>query len=202
MNYSGRDHTGVGHGSSRRFFITEMSLFTLAPKTYPIEYLFRLFNRYYWTRMALSSIGNTIPNDQQSIMTEKSKNALEYDAWFRSAGAAESMPDLLVEMRPRFRHPPFEGLRLGTMLYKFRDQKATNPKDRIYAFLGMAKKEYEIKPEYNDKLLTKRNLYVLTTRKLLARVLIVLLWIESPEREGLCGAGWRETAVLGAGLHS
>lgn len=49
--------------------------------------------------MALSSIGNTIPNDQQSIMTEKSKNALEYDAWFLSAGTAEAMPDLLVEMR-------------------------------------------------------------------------------------------------------
>jgi hypothetical protein len=73
------------------------------------------------------------------------------------------------------------------MLYKFRDQKATNPKDKIYAFLGMAKKEYEIKPEYNDELLTKRNLYVLTTRKLLARVLNVLLWIESPEREVCAG---------------
>ncbi len=159
----------------------------IGSKTYPIEELFRLFNRYYWTRMALSSIGNTIPKDEQSVMTENSKEALKYDAWFRSAGAAEAMPDLLVEMRPRFRHPPFEELRLGTMLYKFRDQKATNPKDKIYAFLGMVKDEYKIKIEYDDKRLPTRSLFVLTTRKLLARVLIVLLWIESPEREICAG---------------
>jgi hypothetical protein len=161
-----------------------------------IEDLFALFTKYFSTRKALSSIGNTIPMEEQRSRIEKTGEAnevLSTDLWFRSAGAAESVPDSLVEMRPRFKHPPFEQPRLAALLYTFRDQLATNPKDKIYSLLGMAKKEYEIEINYENDAkkggLTIRSLYTITTRKLLSRVLYVLLWIESPKRNISSGLG-------------
>jgi hypothetical protein len=155
----------------------------------PIEDLFALFTKYFSTRKALTSMENTIPMEEQPsrfTKTEEANEAMSADLWFQSAGAAESVPDSLVGMRPCFKHPAFERPRLGALLYTFRDQLAKELKDKIYSLLGTAKKEYEIEINYNndekDGGLTIRSLYTFTTRKLLSRVLYVLLWVESPKR--------------------
>lgn len=76
----------------------------------PIEDLFALFNKYFSTRKALTSIDKTISMEEQPsrfTKTEEVNEAVSTDLWFRSAGAAESAPDSLVGMRPRFKHPAF-----------------------------------------------------------------------------------------------
>ena len=64
---------------------------------------------------------------------------------------------------------------------KFRDQEATNPKDKIFAFLGMtnAREVYEI-PEYDS---STHKIFTRITEQLLKNILLVLLWVESNERE-------------------
>ena len=151
-----------------------------------IEKLFTYFNKYYYARLAISSIGNAVPLHQQLLpKTKEKEKAIQYDAWFRTAGVAEAMPDALVTMRPQFKDSSVSEPRLGMLLYKFRDQKSKEPKDKIYSLMGMAKKEYDIPIDYNDpdkNGLTKRDLYTIVTRQLLSRILLVLLWIESPQR--------------------
>jgi hypothetical protein len=114
-----------------------------------------------------SIIKNDFTEDERhSENTELREKGLAMDRWFRSAEAAESMPDSLVAMRPQFNDPQFKP-RLGGLLYTFRDQPAKEPKDKIYSLNGMAEQEYEIKISYNDNEskggITKRTLYILTT---------------------------------------
>lgn len=69
--------------------------------------------------------------------------------------------------------------RLGGMLLRTRNQKCTDPKDKIYALLGMTVREYHIPIDYR---LSRRAIYICTTRCLLKNILYCLLWVESPER--------------------
>jgi hypothetical protein len=77
------------------------------------------------------------------------------------------------------------------MLQNFRDQKATEPKDKIYSLLGMVQEEYDIPIEYDNEKMTTRDIYTITTRQLLSRIFLVLLWVESRQR---CCAGVCNTA--------
>ena len=69
--------------------------------------------------------------------------------------------------------------RLGGMLLRTRNQRCTDPKDKIYALLGMTVSEYDIPIDYR---LSRRAIYICTTRCLLKNILYCLLWVESPER--------------------
>jgi hypothetical protein len=157
----------------------------------PIEDLLTLFTIFFHLRNAL--ISRSISPPTQS---DHDSGLLSIDMWFRSNGASNSMPYALVGLRPRFKQKSPEEPRLVALLQNFRGQLAKEPKDKIYSLLGMAKKEYEIEINYDlDETkggLTTRSLYTLTTRKMLARLLYVLLWVESPQREissGLGGGG-------------
>jgi hypothetical protein len=138
------------------------------------------------TTIAINALNE---NGQPSGNTEEHKRALANDRWFRAAATVESMPGSLVDMRLSFQEDPEFEPRLPTLLYTFRDQQAGLPKDKIYSLQGMAKQEYVIDIDYNEDrnqgrpVLTKQELYILITRQLLAKVLVVLLWIEAPERE-------------------
>lgn len=107
-----------------------------------IDELFALFKKYFSIRKVLSTISQSgLTKDEQESLSkdpEKLQMALATDRWFRAAGAAELMPDSLLEMRLLFKDPHFQP-RLGFLLYKFRDQGATVPKDKIYSLQGMAK---------------------------------------------------------------
>jgi hypothetical protein len=156
-----------------------------------IESFFHLFKKYFALRKVLSSLSMSgLSTEEQEMLSkepEKLKKVLANDQWFRALGSTESMPDALVYMRPLFQDPKYLP-RLGHLLYTFRDQGATVPKDKIYSLYGMAKQEYDIEINYNEDpakgaSLTTRDLYLRTTRQLLANVLVVLLWIESPQRK-------------------
>jgi hypothetical protein len=151
----------------------------------PIEDLLRHFTIFFVLRMAIISL-LTSPYNK----AEHEKGVMSIETWFRSAGAAKSMPNSLINLRARFKQSSEEP-RLAALLHTFRGQLAKKPKDKIYSLLGMAKKEYEIEINYNpDETkggLTTRSLYTLTTRKMLTRALSGLLWIESPARKISCG---------------
>jgi hypothetical protein len=156
-----------------------------------IDLFFDLFNKYFTLRKVLSSLSMSGLSAGEQVWLskepEKLKKVLANDQWFRALGATESMPAALVHMRPLFQDPKYLP-RLGYLLNTFRDQAATVPKDKIYSLSGMAKQEYEIEINYNEDpekgaTLTTRDLYKRTTRQLLANVLVVLLWIESPQRK-------------------
>ncbi|KAL5318951.1 hypothetical protein ACEPPN_014019 [Leptodophora sp. 'Broadleaf-Isolate-01'] len=156
-----------------------------------IDEFFRLFKKYFTFRKVLSSLSMSgLSTEEQRRLSkepEKLNKVLANDQWFRASGTTESMPDALVYMRPLFQDPKYLP-RLGYLLYTFRDQGATVPKDKIYSLYGIAKQEYDIEINYNEDpvkgaTLTTRDLYMGTTRQLLANVLVVLLWIESPQRK-------------------
>ncbi|KAH7329955.1 heterokaryon incompatibility protein-domain-containing protein [Rhexocercosporidium sp. MPI-PUGE-AT-0058] len=155
-----------------------------------INDFFDLFKKYFTFRKVLSTLSmsglSAAAQHELSKEPERMNDVLANDQWFRALGTTESMPDALVYMRPLFKDPKYLP-RLGHLLYTFRDQGATVPKDKIYSLYGMAKQEYDIEINYNDNpadgaALTTRDLYMRTTRQLLANVLVVLLWIESPQR--------------------
>jgi Heterokaryon incompatibility protein (HET) len=157
-------------------------------QTLDIEELFVLFNKYFSLRRAITSISINAPTEEGQSSDDTEVPNLRTDGWFRAAAVLESMPYSLVQMRSRFENDSDFEPRLSELLLKFRDQKAGWDKDKIYSLYGMAKKEYQIEINYNEdeelgKTLTRRELFILVTRQLLARVLVVLLWIESPSRE-------------------
>jgi hypothetical protein len=156
-----------------------------------IDEFFHLFKKYFSLRKVLSSLSMSglSTEEQERLSKEPAKlnKVFANDQWFRALGTTESMPDALVYMRPLFQDPEYLP-RLGHLLYTFRDQGATVPKDKIYSLYGMAKQEYDIEINYNEDpaegaTLTTRDLYMRLTRQLLANVLVVLLWIESPQRK-------------------
>ncbi|EPE24201.1 heterokaryon incompatibility protein [Glarea lozoyensis ATCC 20868] len=159
--------------------------------TLEIDPFFDLFNKYFTLRKVLSSLSMSgLSAEEQKQLSkdpEKLKKVLANDQWFREFGATESMPASLVYFRPLFQNPKYLP-RLGYLLNTFRDQLATVPKDKIYSLSGMAEQEYDIEINYNEDpakgaTLSTRELYMQTTRQLLAKVLVVLLWIESPQRK-------------------
>jgi hypothetical protein len=160
-------------------------------QTLTIEELFALFKKYFTLRRAITTIALNALNEegQPSNNTEEHKRALANDRWFRAAATVESMPGTLVDMRLSFKKDAKFEPRLPMLLYTFRDQQAGLAKDKMYSLQGMAKQEYIIDIDYSEDEseerpnLTKRGLYILITRQLLARVLVVLLWIEAPKRE-------------------
>jgi hypothetical protein len=152
-----------------------------------IEELFALFNKYFSLRKAMTSILFNAPTEEAQRSDDTEVPNLRTDTWFRANATVQIMPYSLVTMRSQFKIDPEFKPRLVQLLYTFRDQKAGWHKDKIYSLNGMAKQEYEIEINYNEDesegpTLTKRELYMLVTRQLLARVLVVLLWIESPSR--------------------
>lgn len=152
-----------------------------------IDDLLAAFYKFYWVMLAMESIATSRRRDQQVLAhTAESKKNLLYDSWFRTGATAEDVADVIARMRPQFKGPPFERPRLGGLLYKFRDQKATEPKDKIYSLLGLAKQEYSIPIDYKR---SKRDIYTITARHLLSRILLVLLWVESPQRDIKPGVG-------------
>ena len=105
--------------------------------------------------------------------------------WLATGGQAESIINVMFRLKraakdsktfdDSLQFPP----RLGGMLLRTRNQKCTDPKDKIYALLGMTVSEYDIPIDYR---LSKREIYICTTRCLLKNILLCLLWVESPER--------------------
>jgi hypothetical protein len=96
--------------------------------------------------------------------------------------------EIILLARPQYRdNPYFEGLQLLSLLHHCRSLQTSNPKDRIYALLGMARSEFDINIEYSDKLLTVRDLYVHVTRKMMMYNLVPLFLVESSQRDIISG---------------
>jgi hypothetical protein len=113
--------------------------------------------------IAIRSLSASGAAEDQSPVAKKS---LYYDNWFRTGFTAEIIPDVISRTRAQLRsNPAMEMPRLGITLYRFRDQRATDPRDKVFAFLGIVKKEYDIEADYN---LTKRDIYTKITRQLLS----------------------------------
>ena len=71
---------------------------------------------------------------------------------------------------------------LGGLIMNFRNQHATDPRDKLYALMGMAapgSQGTDIPVDY--RVLTKE-LYIMAARALLKKGLLILLLVESPER--------------------
>ncbi|KAH8590700.1 hypothetical protein B0O99DRAFT_691259 [Bisporella sp. PMI_857] len=104
--------------------------------------------------------------------------------WLRTAGYTTDVIAETLSLRSKAANfsrkdiikypPPFPAL-----IMSFRDQDATDFHDKVYAFYGMALKEYAIPVDYN---MSKRKLYTRVARSLFRRVLIPLLWVESHNR--------------------
>ncbi|PMD41902.1 HET-domain-containing protein [Hyaloscypha variabilis F] len=68
---------------------------------------------------------------------------------------------------------------LQITLQNFRSQQCTDPRDGVYALLGMAALKYSIPIDYNA---TKRTIFTLTMHALLPTSPNPFLWVESPDR--------------------
>jgi Heterokaryon incompatibility protein (HET) len=73
-------------------------------------------------------------------------------------------------------------LNLAGLIMNFRDHNATDPRDMLYALLGMAAPGSNGSDLVVDYRTSVREVYTIVARKLMKAVLILLLWIESPER--------------------
>ncbi|KAH7418989.1 heterokaryon incompatibility protein-domain-containing protein [Cadophora sp. MPI-SDFR-AT-0126] len=104
-----------------------------------------------------------------------------WNLWLRTGDYAKDPQSSIGDNRLKFKDPltPTYQPSLASLLIGFRNQQATDPLDKIYAFLGMAIKEFDIPVDYG---LTKRQLYTHVARALLRKVLLILLWVESPHR--------------------
>jgi hypothetical protein len=65
------------------------------------------------------------------------------------------------------------------LIYVSRAQKATDPKDKIFALLGMLDGASPITPDYAS---SKRAVYISATREVFHKSLFILLMVESPRR--------------------
>ncbi|PVH72174.1 hypothetical protein DL98DRAFT_576982 [Cadophora sp. DSE1049] len=124
------------------------------------------------------------PNWEAGIQLNGELNpGTDFYGWVK---AGESIHGTIKDMRDMYRgtgeagaaHPP----KLSALLMKTRIQGATDPLDKIYGLVGMTdnKNTYDIDTDYN---ITKEALYTKVTRHLLSRVLYVLSWVESPDRD-------------------
>jgi hypothetical protein len=68
---------------------------------------------------------------------------------------------------------------LQITLQNFRSQQCTDPRDSVYALLGMAALKYSIPIDYNA---TTRTIFTLTMHALLPTSPNPFLWVESPDR--------------------
>lgn len=127
--------------------------------------------------------------EEQFIAASKDADSpvLSISLWIRTGGKVEDIRDTIPYYRAIARsslqagadgsqgsYPP----RLGAILMRTREQLASNPLDKIYSFIGIAP-GYEIPVDYN---ISKGDLYTFVTRQLLKNILLVLLWVESPDR--------------------
>ncbi|MCJ1243391.1 hypothetical protein MMC30_000588 [Trapelia coarctata] len=121
--------------------------------------------------MAMWTLGANLGlSDQSLTRTPDVQKGMANEMWFRIRATMKVVPVVVSRFREQFKAPSFEAPRLGAMLMRFRHQGATNPKDRTYALLGTAKKEYDIEIEYDDDdKLSVRDVYTIATRQLLQR---------------------------------
>ncbi|KAH7350697.1 heterokaryon incompatibility protein-domain-containing protein [Rhexocercosporidium sp. MPI-PUGE-AT-0058] len=160
-------------------------IFHLGIKTISIDDMSANFDKYFFTKLNLAS-----ERDSMALNKYKSKDLSElgnwrYDGWFRATATSESAPDTLFTMREQLKNPDAEAPRLSKLLHMYRDQQATHARDKIYSMLCMAKAEYTIPIDYRTREeggFSTGDIYTITTRQMLTRVLMVLLWVESPDR--------------------
>ena len=146
-----------------------------------MEDLLSKFEKYYFQLLLLASYSPTAVRIPPSERTETQQKSLKYEMWFQTAATATVIPDVILRTRAEIRKDPKADLpRLGITLYQFKDQQSSDPRDKVYGLLGMTKKEYDIKIDYKR---SKSDLYTEVARLLLSRVLVILLWVESPSRE-------------------
>jgi hypothetical protein len=144
----------------------------------PIEQLCYLSKRYRYFLQARQASRPDIRHHWSSPEDQASR-------WLNAGGIAENIDASILTMRRDTTSPNPAGAasfnlpRLGQLLLSFRYQKATDLRDKVFAFLSMAT------PKYRDHLrsLSMRTVYTRTQRLVLARVLLPLLWVESPDRE-------------------
>ncbi|KAL5316348.1 hypothetical protein ACEPPN_015393 [Leptodophora sp. 'Broadleaf-Isolate-01'] len=160
-------------------------IFQLGMKTISIEDLSACYDKYFFAKL------NLISERDDFLIKRNSKDLSEqgnwrYDGWFRATATAASAPDTLFTMREQFvKNPKAEAPRLSRLLYMYRDHEAKNGRDKIYAMMGMAKPEYTIPIDYGTREtggLSTGDIFTITTRQMLERVLLVLLSVESPTR--------------------
>jgi hypothetical protein len=114
-----------------------------------------------------------------------------YKSWIRSNLRTSDIRSLILDLRNAAKNPSAKDVtpyvapfppNLSGLLTKFRDQQATDARDLIYAYIGMAAPGSNGTGIAVDYLLSKKILYTRIARALLKNVLIILLWIESPNR--------------------
>jgi hypothetical protein len=105
----------------------------------------------------------------------------DFELWLRTGGTVENAASTILTSREKYASVGEAAApRLPSLLQQLRKQDATDPRDRVYGFLGMSTNEYAIEPNYR---MSKEVLYTRVARHMLARVLLVLMWVESPDRE-------------------
>jgi hypothetical protein len=104
-----------------------------------------------------------------------------FDLWLRIGGTTENTASTILKLRERYAaEGEAAAPRLPALLLQLRAQAATDPRDKIYGLLGMSSNEYGIEVDYR---IGKAELYTRVARFLLRRVLVMLSWIEGPERQ-------------------
>ncbi|KAH0545073.1 hypothetical protein FGG08_000844 [Glutinoglossum americanum] len=103
----------------------------------------------------------------------------------KAAGRGELVHEMIKDMREKYQEgAKNEGAAfspaLAPLLAKTRRHLAKDARDKIYGLVGMSNNSYQIKTNYETSI---EDLYTTTTRHLLSRVLVVLSWVESPDRE-------------------
>jgi hypothetical protein len=111
-----------------------------------------------------------------------------WNMWLRTAGYVTDTVSEIKEFRYKATNPSPGDITkypppLPRLIRNFANENATNPRDKVRAFMGTAKQEYNnmIPINYN-KDFTKAMLFTTVARAFFRKVLIPLLWIESPAR--------------------
>lgn len=147
----------------------------------PIEPFCYLSKRYRYFVQVRQANGRDTPHKPSSPESRAS-------SWLTTGGTTEEVDQSILTMRQYATAPNPAGAtslyppRLSQLLLSFRHQQATDPRDKVFAFLGMATPEYrdQLRSDYS---LSKRTVYTRTQRLMLVRVLVPLLWVESRDRE-------------------
>lgn len=161
-------------------------VFHLGNRTIPIEDLSAYYDKYYFSKLNVVSGRDAAQFNPNSDRLSEHGN-WRYDGWFQGAATAQSGPNNLFNMRQQMtRNPNAAVPRLSKLLHICRDQEVTSGRDKIFAMRGMAQPEYNIPIDCGTREtggMSTGDIFTITTRQMLTRVLMVLLWVESPSRK-------------------
>lgn len=113
--------------------------------------------------------------------------AKNWNTWLRTAGYVTDPVSEIMEFRAKALNPSSDNVigyppPLAGLIRGFAGQDATDPRDKVWAFIGMAIQDYDEEKIPIDCSKTKEVLYTNVARAFFRKVLIPLLWVESPTR--------------------